>query len=79
MSIGNFCILDTAVHPGDRLQDCSYFCFENNKEKIKECCQVLILNQTIDHTISIDKNFRAITMLNPRKLLCYLQYIFISI
>ena len=37
---GDFCGLDTALHPVDRVQDCSYFLFEKDKEKIKDYCQV---------------------------------------
>ena len=67
MSTVHFCRLDTALHPADRVQDCS-FLLENDKEKIKEYGQISMLNKTIDQAISICKNCWAITALSPRKL-----------
>ena len=66
VSTGNICRLNTALLPADRVQDCSYFPSENNKEKIKKYCQISVLNQATDQAINIDMNFWEIAMLGPR-------------
>ena len=66
VSSGHFCRLDRALHPIDNVQECSYFLFEDDKEKISKYCQISVLNQTRDQAVSTDKNFWAITALLPR-------------
>ena len=68
LSAGNFSRLDTTWHPVSRFQECSYFLFENDKEKISIYCQISILNQTRDQAFTVDTNFRAIPTLSPRQL-----------
>ena len=64
----HLCRLNTALHPVDKIQECSYFLFDGDEENIRKYCQISFLNQTRDHTISIDENFWPITSLNPRNL-----------
>ena len=59
--MSHFCRLDTALHPVDKSQECRYFLFEDDNEKISKYCQVSVLNQTRDPHISIDKTVWAIT------------------
>ena len=62
VSSGHFCRLNTALHPVNRIQECSYFLFQGNKEKIDR-----------DQVISIDKHFWAISTWSPREL--YVSFI----
>ena len=59
----HFSRLDTALHAVDKIQECSYFQFEDDKEKMSKYGHISILSQTRDQAISIDKNFSAITTL----------------
>ena len=43
VSIGHFFRLDIALHLADTVQDCSYFPFMNNEEKIKQYCKIMPL------------------------------------
>ena len=65
-SLGHFCILDTTLHPVSKIQECSYFLFEGNKEKISKYFPISILNETKDQAISIVKSFWTITTVSPR-------------
>ena len=78
VSTHHFCRLDTVLHPGHRVQKCSYFLFENNNKKIQKYCQIATLNQTVDHAISIDKNFGNNHM-NAKKIVYYLSYLVITV
>ena len=49
------CSLDIALHPVERIQDCSYFLFEGDKEQISQYCQISILNQSREQAFSVDK------------------------
>ena len=40
VSSDHFCRLDTALHPDDKTQECSYFLFNDDKEKISKDCQI---------------------------------------
>ena len=45
-SSGHFCRLDAALHLVDKIQECSYFLFEDDEEMIITYCQFSILSQT---------------------------------
>ena len=55
-SSGHFCRLDTALHPVNKIQECSCFLFKDVKEKVRKYFLISILNQARDQAISIDKN-----------------------
>ena len=65
VSLDHFYRLDTAFYAVDKIQECSYFLYEGNKERISKYCQISILNQTRDQTVGIGKNLWAITTLSP--------------
>ena len=44
VSSGHFHRLDTELHPVKRVQECSYFLFEDGKENIGKYCYISILN-----------------------------------
>ena len=77
VSTGQFCRLDTALHLADKVHDCSYFLFMNNKEKIQEYCKISVINLTADHDTSLDGNYWTVTTSIPKKLyITFLTYSF---
>ena len=76
---GYFCRLDTALHSADKVQDYSWFCFENDKDKIIKDSYISLLNQIIDHAISIDKKLLGNDYIESMEVVYYLSYIFIPI
>ena len=73
VSSGHFCRLDTPLHPVNKIQECHYFLFEDDKEKISKYCQISILNQTRDQAISIDLDYNHYKSKNVMYIFSYLS------
>ena len=52
----------------DNTHHCSYYLLQNDDEKVREFCSLLVMNQTTDQAVSLDYYYRTITTMKPSKL-----------
>ena len=65
LSTGHYCEINTPFYPTDNTHHCSYYLLQNDDEKVRQLCSLLVINQPTDQAVSLDYYYWAITTMKP--------------
>ena len=68
LSEGYYCEINTPFYPVDNTHHCSNSLLQNDDEKVRQFCSLLVMKQTTDQAVSLDYYYWAITTMKPSKL-----------
>ena len=68
LSAGHYCEINNPFPPVDNIHHCSYYLPQNDDEKVRQLCSLLVMNQTTDQAVSLDYYYWAISTMKPSKL-----------
>ena len=68
LSAGHYCEINTPFYPIYSTHHCSYYLLQNNNEKARQYCLLLVMNQITEKVVSLDYYYWAITTMKPSKL-----------
>ena len=71
LSAGHYCEINNPFYPIDNTYHCSYYLLQKYDEQVRQFCSLLVMNQTIDQTVSLDYYYLAVTTMKPSKLRLY--------
>ena len=52
LSAGHYCYINTPFYPTDNTHHCSYYLLQNDDEKARQFCILLVMNETTDQAVS---------------------------
>ena len=62
---GHYCEINTPFYPIDNTHHCSYYLLQNDDEKVRRFCSLLVMNQMTDQEVSLDYYYWSITTMKP--------------
>ena len=68
LSAGHCWEINTPFYPIDNTHHCSYYLLQNDDDKVRQICSLLVINQTTDQAVSLDYYYWAMTTMKHSKL-----------